>query len=59
VKTITSKDIRNGFKWCDWCKEKTLAKYKWYGSKACEEHKEKLIPDDRMTEADYQSWYRF
>ena len=58
MKKITQKDIKNGFKWCDWCKNKNLAIYKYYGSKACEEHKHKLKIDDRMTEADYQTWDR-
>lgn len=59
MKRITNKDIRNGFKWCDFCMpEKVPALYKKYGKKACERHKKRLILDEHMTEADHQTWGR-
>lgn len=66
MKNITNKDIKNGFKWCDFClKEgvKKIAKYKRYGTKSCEDHKhliERLerLENENMTEADYQTWNR-
>lgn len=61
IKKITSKQRKNGMKYCTFCKpEKVHAIWKdGYGNFACEDHKNKLYEDsDRMTEADYQTWYR-
>ena len=64
MKRISQKDIKNGFKWCDYCivqGVKTEAIYKSHGKKCCEFHKPSLdafITDDNMTEADNQTWGR-
>ena len=52
--------------WCTFCPPKTTkathVQCGWYGQFACEEHKEDLKKveqeEDRLTEADYQTWMR-
>ena len=66
LKRIRNKEIRNGFKWCDRCLadgKKTLAVYKGYGSKACEEHAQGLndsLAEDftEFSDADDMTWHK-
>ena len=44
---------------CQFCKnKKEKAKWTHFGQYACEKHKDKLIDDGYMSEADYQTWGR-
>lgn len=47
MKKITSKNIKDGYKWCDYCKEKVLAVHKSHMHKACEYHKIELEKIER------------